>query len=120
MLNVNYIYTWAPERLQIYADDPAYPDAARARSMGASGIVEIHYHRDQIDDTKILISTNSPELDAAMIKVLSDRLLADLRASPQPGSASQSFPIMFMPAFVTSPAQQAAQRLHAQTAAPTP
>ena len=120
MLNVNYIYTWAPERLQIYADDSDYPEAARARSMGAAGVVDIRYHGDQIDDAKVVVSTNSPELDAAMTRVVSDRLLADLRTKPQPGSATQAFPMMFMPSFVASPKQQAAQKSQAQAAATPP
>jgi hypothetical protein len=118
MLNVNYIYTWAPEKLQIYANDPAYPEAARAKSMGAAGIVEIRFHRDQIDDAKIIVSTNSPELDAAMIRVASDRLLTEIRADPKPQFNDQNFPLMFMPAFVASPAQQAAQKSQALVAAP--
>lgn len=118
MLTVNYISTTAPDELQIYVDDPAYPDAARARSMGAAGVVNIRYHGDKIDDTKVAISAGSPELDAAMIKVASDRLLADVRADPKPYSNIVNLSVMFMPAFVTSPAQQTAQRLHAEAAAP--
>ena len=78
--------------------------------MGAAGIVQIRYHHDQIDDTKVMVSTNSPELDAAMIKVISDRLLADMRQSPTPGPMLRRFPVMFMPGFVASPKQLAAQR----------
>ena len=119
MLNVNYVYTWAPVRLQIYADDPDYPDAARAKSMGAAGVVQIRYHDNQIDDAKVIVSTNVPELDAAMIRVVSDRLLADMRADPKPRSALQNFALMFMPAFVSSPRQLAAQRSQAQAGAQT-
>ncbi len=121
MLNVNYIYTSAPEKLQIYADDPVYPDAARARSMGAAGVVNIRYHGDKIDDAKVVVSTGSPELDAAMIKVASDRLLADMQADPKPEPAIVDLPLMFMPAFVASPKPQAArtQQNAAATSPPT-
>src|SRR5262249_14108641 len=100
------------------ADDPDYPQAARARSMGAAGTVELHYDHDKIGDAKAVISAGSPELDAAMIRIVSDRLLADMRANSQPGSATRNFPVMFMPSFVTRPAQQGARKSQAQAAAP--
>lgn len=122
MLNVNYIYTEAPEKFQIYADDLLYPEVARARSMGAQGMVEVRYDHDKIGDAKAVMSAGSPELDAAMIRVVSDRLRDELRANPQPSGIyiTQVLPVMFMPAFVTSPAQRTAQRLHEQAAAPQP
>jgi TonB family protein len=109
IVSVTYVYTWAPEQLQIYADDPEYPDAARAKGMGAAGVVEISYDRDEINSSKIMVSTNSPELDDAMIKVVSNRLLAEMRVRPRSGFVTQDFPIMFMPTFVASPKQQAAR-----------
>ncbi len=120
MLDVNYVYTYAPEKLQIYAGDPDYPEAARAKSMGAAGIIEIRYHSDKIDDAKIVVSTNSPELDAAMIRLVSDRLLDDMRADPKPESAIQNFALMFMPGFVESPKQRAARASQAQAATSPP
>ena len=121
MLNVNYVYTWAPEKLQIYADDPAYPPAARALSMGAAGVVEVQFHHDVLDDTKVLVGAKSPELDAAMISVVSERLLAELRIKPAPGFATTSdFAVMFMPTFVVSPKQQASNKPQAQAETSTP
>jgi len=121
MLSVNYIYTWASERLQIYANDPEYPDAARAKGMGAAGVVQVQFHRDVIDGTKLLVGTNSPDLDAAMIKVVSDRLLAELRAKPvsQVFIFTTNFAIMFMPSFV-SPPKQGGQVSPIQSAASSP
>mgnify|MGYP001014926197 CR=1 FL=1 len=110
MLSVTYVDTWAPEQLQIYADDPEYPEAARAKSMGAAGVVEINYDRDEINSTRIMVSTNSPELDDAMIKIVSNRLLAEMRAKPRPGTVTQDFPLMFMPSFAASPAQHRARQ----------
>lgn len=120
MLTVNYIYTWAPDNLQIYADDLLYPEAARARSMGAAGMVKLRYDHGKMDDAKVAISAGSPELDAAMIRVVTDRMADEIRANSLPVSITQDLPVMFMPAFVTSPAQQTLQRLHAQAATPPP
>lgn len=110
MVAVTYVYTWAPDALQIYADDPEYPEAARAKSMGAAGVVEINYDRDKVRSSKIMVSTNSPELDDAMIKVASNRLLAVMRANAGSGDVTEDFPIMFMPSFAASPAQQRARQ----------
>ena len=84
--------------------------------MGAAGMVDIRYDHDQIGDAKVAMSADSPELDAAMIRVISDRLRDELRASPQPSGSHiiQAVPVMFMPAFVASPEQRTAQRLHEQ------
>lgn len=108
MMTLNYVYTWARPELQIYAGDADYPAAVRQRTMGISGIVNVRFRRDEIDDVKVLAGTNSPDLDAEIVKVASDRLLAILKASPLSVPTSQIYAVMFMPAFVASPKQQAA------------
>jgi outer membrane biosynthesis protein TonB len=120
MLDVHYFSSSAPEKLQIYADDPDYPEAARQKKMGAASFVILRYHGDKIDDAKILVSTNSPELDAELVKIVSDRLLFDMKADPQSQSVTRIFPVMFMPSFASSPKQLAAQRSQAQSAASSP
>ena len=120
MLNVNYIYTSAPEKLQIYADDPAYPEAARAKSMGAAGIVAVSFHGDKIDDAKVVVSTNAPELDAAMIKDGVGPTAGRHEGRSQARVRHQNFPVMFMPGFVASPRQQAARTQQSATATSPP
>jgi len=114
IVSVTYVYTWAPESLQIYADDPEYPEAARAKSMGAAGVVEINYDRDKIKSSRIMVSTNSPELDEAMIKIVSNRLRPVMRANAGSGDVTEDLPLMFMPSFAASPAQQRARQAAVQ------
>lgn len=113
-LTVDYVYTWAAPQLQIYADDPNYLDAARQRTMGAAGIVEITFRGDELYSSKILVSSNSPDLDARMIKLVTDQVTPELKANNRRGFVTQAVPVMFMPAFVASPKQQAAQQAAAQ------
>ncbi len=112
-LTVNYVYTWAAPQLQIYADDPGYPEAARQRSMGAAAVIQLRSHRDEIEASQILISSGSPELDERMIKIVTDRVLADIKANPQSAAESRfdakAYPVMLMPSYVASPQQLAAR-----------
>lgn len=117
-LDVEYVYTWAAPQLQIYADDPLYPDAARQRIMGVPGIVEVTYRGDEIYGTKILVSGNSPELDERMIKLVTDQVLPEIKTNARRGFVTQAVPVMFMPPSVVSPKQQAAAAFQSAAAMP--
>lgn len=108
-LTVDYVYTWAAPQLQIYADDPNYPEAARQRTMGAAGIVEIVFRGDTLFDSKILVSSGSPDLDARMIKLVAAQPLPEIKTDYY-RFVTQAVPVMFMPSFAASPAQQRARQ----------
>jgi len=61
-----------------------------------------------------MVSTNSPELDEAMIKIVSNRLRPVMRANAGSGDVTEDLPLMFMPSFAASPAQQRARQAAVQ------
>jgi len=118
-MNVDYVYTWAPDQLQFYADSADYPDAARQLPMGAAGIVQLRYRSpDDISETKILVGTGSPEIDERMVKLVTDLVLSAIKDNGQPKYITRAFPVMFMPKFVVSPSQRAAAAQKTATAPP--
>jgi TonB family protein len=97
-LSIDQVWTLAPWYLQIYANDPRYPGAARGTPLGAWGTVRVNVSETgDMSDPRIQTSAGSSELDNSMMKAVMDLPTTPSIKDGKPQSAPAIFDVMFMP-----------------------
>lgn len=63
-----YFTMGGPRSVEVYLDDPDYPEQARAERIGGSGSIQIRVSDGKVIEAKVERSSGSAEMDAAMMQ----------------------------------------------------